>query len=135
MSKQRRSPGAAASVAAARAEADRAATAPPVRGHRPPSAAHAVVAAGRLWQHRPGTRQRERLGVLGILVLLVLLTVFVLTRLARSPSVRRWSCTIAAPVYLFLDRRTWSPAGPAAATSTAGSSSRAVIAVSDRRRA
>uniref|UniRef100_UPI0035C9A576 hypothetical protein n=1 Tax=uncultured Jatrophihabitans sp. TaxID=1610747 RepID=UPI0035C9A576 len=58
----------------------------------------------RLWQHRPGTRERERLGLLGILVLIVLLTVFVVTRSWSATLGAALVCVIAAPVYLVLHR-------------------------------
>ena len=58
----------------------------------------------RVWQHRPGSRQRERFGVLGILVLVVLLTVFFVTRSWSATLGAALICVIAAPVYLVLDR-------------------------------
>ncbi len=58
----------------------------------------------RLWQHRPGSRDRERFGLLGVLVLVVLLTVFVVTRSWSATLGAALVCVIAAPVYLVLDR-------------------------------
>ena len=58
----------------------------------------------RLWQHRPGSRERERFGLLGVLVLVVLLTVFVVTRSLSATLGAALVCVIAAPVYLVLDR-------------------------------
>ena len=58
----------------------------------------------RLWQHRPGSRERERFGLLGVLVLVLLVTVFVVTRSWSATLGAALVCVIAAPVYLVLDR-------------------------------
>jgi uncharacterized membrane protein len=90
--------------AAARAEADRAAAARRngAAGRRQRRAL--LWRRLRVWQHRPGSRQRERFGVLGILVLVVLLTVFITTRSWSATLGAALICVIAAPVYLVLDR-------------------------------